>query len=119
MVVDDKHLHRVEFYIDPEKRLYDALGFNWRSTPANWKSFIVKMYAKTHLSEAGSEIKGERLPPGMQYNFNDFMFRKFVKNDDPFQQGGDAVLDANMKLLKIFSMKSVNDRPSADQVLSV
>ena len=47
-----------------------------------------------------------------------YVFRKFIDGDNPLQQGGDAVFDANWKLIKIFPMLHVADRVSVDDLLN-
>jgi len=117
-VVDEQYLDRVEFYIDPDRKLYRAFGFNWKLDQGNevrWKPFIMKDYAKAHKSESGKEYGGIAFP-GLKYE--DFVFRKYVKDDDPLQQGGNVTLDKSGNLIKIFAMDSVMDRPSFDQLLA-
>merc|ERR1712110_604479 len=119
-VVDEEYLDRVEFYIDPHRELYRAFGFDWKAGQggknSRWNPFIMKEYSKVHKSETGKEYGSELKFPGLKYE--DFVFRKFVKDDDPLQQGGDVTLDKNgNNLIKIFAMDNVFDRPSLDQVL--
>jgi len=128
--VDEEYLERVEFYIDPERKLYQAFGFNWKlgtgsseeSKKIRWSPFIMKEYARTHKSEPGKDydslINDSLVNKFPWLKLEDFVFRKYVKDDDPGQQGGDVTLDKNGNLIKIYAMDNVFDRPSIDQLLA-
>jgi len=121
MVVDDKYLDRVEFYIDANRNLYKQLGFDWKFGQDNerkaiWKPWVIKEYAKTHHTTKGEDY-GSAMGLPKDFSYDDFVFRKFVKDDDPFQQAGDAVLDKSGRLIQIFPMIHVSDRVDIDVIL--
>lgn len=118
-VVEPEYSDRVEFLIDCERKFYRGFGFDWKlgqgSNHQSWGPFIMKEYATAHQSEGGSDYNSP-VKKMMDFSYEDFVFRKFVKDDDPLQQGGDVVLDMDGKLVEIFSMDSVT-RPDPNMVL--
>jgi len=117
-VIDECYLDRVEFYADPDRLLYRDLGFAWSMKPQLLDIGVVKMYAGIHKSKSRSPLafKSTEGPSGAD---EDYRFRRFVENDTVLQQGGDAVLDKDGKLLHIFPMKRHRDRPAIEDVLSI
>ena len=119
-VVEERYLEKVEFFIDANRKFYRGFGFDWKhgqgSNQHSWQPFIMKEYAAAHQSEAGTDYNSP-IKSMMDFSYEDFVFRKFVKDDDPLQQGGDVVLDSENRLVKIFSMDSVI-RPDVDSVLA-
>ena len=120
-VVEEQYFDRVEFLIDSERKLYRGFGFDWKVGQGDerqaWQPIIMKEYALAHQSVGGSEYDSPIIKMGMKFSFEDFVFRKFVKDDDPLQQGGDVILDTEGKVLKVFAMDSVI-RPEVDEVLA-
>ena len=99
------------------------MGFDWKfgqdpSRKGIWKPWVIKEYAKTHFTSQGEDYGSNMtLPEGFTYE--DFVFRKFVKDDDPFQQAGDAVLDEEGRLIEIFPMIHVSDRVNVNEILKL
>jgi len=121
-VIDDEYLDRTELYSDPDRILYRELGFGWSFTPKVFPIKIVKMYAGIHTTKPGTELAFKatnRIPKEEMGADADYRFRRFVNNDTMLQQGGDVVVDNGGKILKIFPMAHVNDRPSTKEVLDV
>lgn len=122
-VVESRYSDRVEFYIDADRAVYKQLGFDWKfgqdpERKAIWKPWVIKEYAKTHHTTAGEDYgSAMTLPKGFTYD--DFVFRKFVKDDDPFQQAGDAVFDKEGRLVGIFPMVHVSDRVDIDDIFKM
>jgi len=127
-VVEKKYFDRVEFLIDADRRLYRGFGFDWKLGQGvmkepkklgqgGWQPFIMKEYALAHQSVGGTDYNSPAKKM-IDFSYEDFVFRKYVKNDDPLQQGGDVILDMNGKLVKIFGMDNVTDRPDVDVVLA-
>ena len=119
-VVDEEFRDFVEFYMDPELKIYHQLGFDFFIKPDN--IWLLKEYAHTTHTEAGSDIEDTgMIGPRIMENFSysDFRFRKIIKGTNhPYQMAGDAVLDKNAKLLAFWRLKEVYDRPTIDQVLT-
>jgi len=114
-VVEPQYSDRVEFLIDAKRIFYRGFGFDWKLNGSIWGPFIMKEYATAHQSQSGSDYNSP-VKKMMNFNYEDFVFRKFVKDDDPMQQGGDVILDMDGKLVEIFGMDSVT-RPDPDHVL--
>lgn len=53
------------------------------------------------------------------FSYSDFRFRKIVKDSNPFQMAGDAVLDESMTVVKTWPLREVYDRPTVSEVLEV
>lgn len=120
LVIDHRFKDQVSFYIDAERKLYKQFGFDWNHSLKNWKPFIMREYSCAHNSKSGEKYNTIFTDPEkIGFTFQDFKFRRFVENDNSAQQGGDAVLDGEGKLLKIFPMSSVNDRPTVKDVLEI
>jgi len=114
-VVEPQYSDRVEFLIDAERKFYRGFGFDWKLGGHRWGPFIMKEYATVHQSEGGSDYNSP-VKNMMDFSYEDFVFRTFVKDDDPLQQGGDVILDMDGKLVEIFGMDNVT-RPDPDHVL--
>jgi len=116
LVIDPEDEDRVEMYSDPDLTLYEAFGFSWQLSPGDWHVPLIKLYAKFHTSSPGEVVPLPFTISGV--SMGDYKFRKYVAGDNAQQQGGDVVLDRENKLVNIYPMKSVNDRPNIEEVLS-
>jgi len=131
-VIPPRYEDKVELFMDPERKLYQVLGFNYQFALKNlkeeekpafmdkmkseqqhiWPLNMVKFYSMSQNSH--SENKNFESTEGDE----SYVFRKFIDGDNPLQQGGDAVFDANWKLIKVFPMLHVADRVSVDDLLN-
>jgi peroxiredoxin len=90
-------LDGIEYFGDPSRRIYDALGFGRASFarvwlhPAVWRRYAVLV------------ARGRRLHPPAQ---------------DVYQLGGDAILDAQGRLRQVFASAGPEDRPTVDALLA-
>ena len=119
-IVDPEYREFVEFYSDPEVEIFKKLGFGFFIKPDG--IWLLQEYAKSSLTVSGSKPKetgmiGSRFMANFSYS--DFKFRKFVKNSNPFQMAGDAVLDVDGKIMATWPLKEVYDRPKIGEVLKL
>ena len=90
-------LDEVPLYGDPDRRLYDALGFGRGSVARVW------LDPRVWLRYARSLRRGGRLP------------RRPAQ--DTLQLGGDALVDADGRVVWLYRSRGPEDRPAADEVV--
>ena len=118
VVGDDNLEGRVEMYIDPERALYKNVGFDWRLKAGEMIFMAMKMVYGKMFKDMDKESTGwdqqivKPVKDAPKDIMEDYSMRRFMKNENPAQQGGDVVLDDEGKIVSIFQMSSVEDRVS-------
>ena len=84
-------------YSDPDRALYEAIGFGRASVARAWLDPRVWARYATLLA------RGRRLHRPEQ---------------DTLQLGGDAVFDAEARLVWVYASRGPEDRPSVDEVIA-
>jgi hypothetical protein len=86
----------IEFFADPDRSVYDALGFGRASFARVW------LHPKVWARYAALIARGRRLHPPAQ---------------DVYQLGGDAILDDAGRLRWVYASSGPEDRPAVDALL--
>ena len=119
-IVDSEYRGFVEFYSDPEVEIFKKLGFGFFIKPDG--IWLLQEYAKSSLSISGSEPEETGMIGSKfmeNFSYSDFKFRKFVKDSNPFQMAGDAVLSAGGEIMATWPLREVYDRPKIGDVLNL
>jgi len=129
---------QIEVFRDPEKKLYEQVGFNWNFNAGPMILMAMKVHYgglfremdkkspgwdKRKMSAENDaealKIDGQPTVPGPKFSDKmgqDFLMRRPLEGENPCQQGGDVVLDAEGKILKVYHMNSVNDRVTMEEL---